>query len=96
VISSFDDVNTIVLAGRADLCALGRVHLYDPNWTLHAAIEQDYAGPGARWPLPWQAGRRRPQTGRTDGPAPRLQLIRAADGPDGHRRWRPAVPAVSI
>jgi anthraniloyl-CoA monooxygenase len=95
VISSFDDVNTIVLAGRADLCALGRVHLYDPNWTLHAAIEQDYAGPGAQWPMPWQAGRRRPQTGRMDGPAPRLELIRAAGGSDGHRRWRPAVPAVS-
>ncbi len=33
VISSYDDVNSIILAGRADLCALGRAHLYDPNWT---------------------------------------------------------------
>jgi anthraniloyl-CoA monooxygenase len=90
VISSADDVNTIVLAGRADLCALGRVHLYDPNWTLHAAVEQDYDGPGAPWPTPWRAGRRKPQTGRSDGPAPRLELIRAAAaGGDGHRRWRP-------
>ena len=47
VISSYDDVNSILLAGRADLCLLGRAHLYDPNWTLHAAAEQDYAGPGA-------------------------------------------------
>ncbi|HEY7042884.1 MAG TPA: bifunctional salicylyl-CoA 5-hydroxylase/oxidoreductase, partial [Nocardioidaceae bacterium] len=76
VISSYDDVNSLVLAGRADLCALARVHLYDPNWTLHAAIEQDYAGPGVRWPDPWLPGRRKPQTGRTDGPKPRLQLIR--------------------
>jgi anthraniloyl-CoA monooxygenase len=88
VISSADDVNTIVLAGRADLCALGRVHLYDPNWTLHAAAEQGYDGPGAAWPTPWLAGRRRPQTGRLDGPGPRLQLIRAGDTADGHRRWR--------
>ncbi|MDN5858473.1 MAG: bifunctional salicylyl-CoA 5-hydroxylase/oxidoreductase, partial [Pseudonocardia sp.] len=76
VISSADDVNTIVLSGRADLCALGRAHLYDPNWTLHAALEQDYDGPGAAWPDPWRAGRRKPQTGRTDGPKPRLELIR--------------------
>jgi len=89
VISSYDDVNSLLLAGRADLCALGRAHLFDPSWTLHAAAEQDYDGLGARWPLPWQAGRRRPQTGRTDGPKPRLELIR--NGPAGtrHARWRP-------
>ncbi|WP_239134151.1 bifunctional salicylyl-CoA 5-hydroxylase/oxidoreductase [Rugosimonospora africana] len=89
VISSYDDVNSLLLAGRADLCALGRVHLYDPNWALHAAVEQDYDGPGVVWPNPWKAGRRRPQTGRTDGPKPRLRLIR--DGVPGtrHARWRP-------
>ena len=43
-ISSYDDVNSLILAGRADLCALGRTHLYDPQWTLHAAAEQGYAG----------------------------------------------------
>jgi anthraniloyl-CoA monooxygenase len=46
-ISSWDDVNSILLAGRADLCALGRPHLYDPQWTLHAAAEQGYAGTAA-------------------------------------------------
>ncbi len=89
VISSFDDVNTILTAGRADLCALGRAHLYDPNWTLHAAAEQGYAGPGAAWPLPWRAGSRPPQTGRADGPRPRLELIRAGAPRTRHRRWRP-------
>ena len=89
VISSYDDVNSIVLAGRADLCALGRVHLYDPNWTLHAAAEQEYDGPGVTWPLPWRAGRRRPQAGRTDGPKPRLQLSREGVPPTSHQRWRP-------
>ncbi|MEU4095997.1 bifunctional salicylyl-CoA 5-hydroxylase/oxidoreductase [Streptomyces sp. NPDC026673] len=73
-ISSWDDVNSLILAGRADLCALARPHLYDPNWTLHAAAEQGYSGPGAPWPLPYQAGSRRPPTGRTDAPRPRLTL----------------------
>ena len=63
-ISSYDDVNSILLAGRADLCALGRTHLYDPNWTLHAAAEQEYRGPGARWPVQWGAGRRKPPAAR--------------------------------
>ncbi|WP_058043964.1 bifunctional salicylyl-CoA 5-hydroxylase/oxidoreductase [Streptomyces roseifaciens] len=63
-ISSWDDVNSLILAGRADLCALGRPHLYDPHWTLHAAAEQEYAGPGVSWPAPYRAGSRRPPTGR--------------------------------
>ncbi|MFI1373653.1 bifunctional salicylyl-CoA 5-hydroxylase/oxidoreductase [Streptomyces longwoodensis] len=73
-ISSWDDVNSLILAGRTDLCALARPHLYDPHWTLHAAAEQGYAGPGAVWPEPYRAGSRRPRTGRTDTPKPRLTL----------------------
>ncbi|WP_030669953.1 bifunctional salicylyl-CoA 5-hydroxylase/oxidoreductase [Streptomyces rimosus] len=73
-VSSWDDVNSLVLAGRADLCALARPHLYDPHWTLHAAAEQNYSGPGAPWPLPYRAGSRTPPTGRTDAPKPRLTL----------------------
>ncbi|MFI9767991.1 bifunctional salicylyl-CoA 5-hydroxylase/oxidoreductase [Streptomyces sp. NPDC052415] len=73
-ISSWDDVNSLLLAGRADLCALARPHLYDPNWTLHAAAEQSYEGPGVVWPVPYRAGSRRPRTGRTDAPKPRLTL----------------------
>jgi anthraniloyl-CoA monooxygenase len=89
-ISTYDDVNSLILAGRADLCALGRTHLYDPQWTLHAAAEQGYAGPGADWPLPFAAGSRRPQSGRTDGPRPRLDLIRAGTPGVAHARWRPS------
>jgi len=89
-ISSYDDVNSIILAGRADLCALGRTHLYDPQWTLHAAAEQGYAGPGAVWPVQFAAGSRRPQTGRTDGPRPRLELIRSGPSRTAHARWRPS------
>ncbi|MEU7552211.1 bifunctional salicylyl-CoA 5-hydroxylase/oxidoreductase [Streptomyces sp. NPDC044571] len=63
-ISSWDDVNSLLLAGRADLCAVGRPHLYDPHWTLHAAADQSYEGPAAPWPAPYRAGSRKPPTGR--------------------------------
>ena len=91
-ISSYDDVNSIILAGRADLCALGRTHLYDPQWTLHAAAEQGYAGPGAVWPRPV---RRWPPTaaGRTYG---RSQAAARADqGRDAGHRARPLAPGGS-
>jgi len=45
-ISSFTDVNTILTAGRADLCLMARAHLWNPYWTRHAAYELG-------WPLPW-------------------------------------------
>ncbi|MFE2142105.1 bifunctional salicylyl-CoA 5-hydroxylase/oxidoreductase [Streptomyces sp. NPDC059456] len=63
-ISSWDDVNSLLLAGRADLCAVGRPHLYDPHWTLHAAADQSYEGPAAPWPAPYRAGSRKPPSGR--------------------------------
>ncbi len=43
-ISTGDQVNTLVLSGRADLCALARPHLVNPHFTLSAAIEQGYPG----------------------------------------------------
>jgi anthraniloyl-CoA monooxygenase len=46
-ISSWMDVNTIVAAGRADLCLIARAHLFDPYWTRHAAYMQGYA---LAWP----------------------------------------------
>jgi anthraniloyl-CoA monooxygenase len=46
-ISSFADANSLLAAGRADLCALARGHLFDPYWTRHAAWEQ---GHDLRWP----------------------------------------------
>ena len=60
-ISSYDDVNTIVLAGRADLCALARPHIYDPHWTLHAAADQ---GVEMEWIPQYRSGAREPQTGK--------------------------------
>ncbi|MDA0182334.1 FAD-dependent monooxygenase [Solirubrobacter phytolaccae] len=60
-ISSYDDVNTIILAGRADLCALARPHLWDPHWTLHAAADQ---GVDMEWIPQYRSGAREPQTGK--------------------------------
>ncbi|MFJ9520844.1 bifunctional salicylyl-CoA 5-hydroxylase/oxidoreductase [Kitasatospora sp. NPDC101801] len=88
-ISSYDDVNSILLAGRADLCALGRTHLYNPQWTLQAAAEQEYRGAGARWPIQWEAGRRRPPTSRSDRIPPRLELLREGAAGQVHLRWTP-------
>lgn len=39
-----DHVNSILAAGRADLCALARPHLIDPHWTLRAAAELGHEG----------------------------------------------------
>jgi anthraniloyl-CoA monooxygenase len=45
-ISSVMDVNSILAAGRADLCVMARAHLWDPYWTHHAAHALGY-------PMPW-------------------------------------------
>jgi anthraniloyl-CoA monooxygenase len=50
-----DHVNSILMAGRADLCCLARPHLADPYWTLHAAATLGYRG--ETWPKPYLAGR---------------------------------------
>ncbi len=58
-IQDWDQVNTIVASGRADLCALARPHLLDPHFTLRAALEQGYVGPGVTWPRQYLAARPR-------------------------------------
>ena len=59
-ISSYQDVNTILAAGRADLCVLARAHLWDPYWTRHAAYEQGYP---LAWPDPYATlNKYRPRT----------------------------------
>jgi anthraniloyl-CoA monooxygenase len=54
-ITSADQVNTIVVSGRADLVALARAHLADPYFTLHAAAW--YQHTGQFWPQPYWSGR---------------------------------------
>jgi anthraniloyl-CoA monooxygenase len=87
-LSSHEDVNTTIVAGRADLCALGRPHLYDPYWTLHAAAEQEYRGDP--WIVQYQPGRRRPVDGRLDGAKPPPRSFEPAPAAAATARWRPA------
>jgi anthraniloyl-CoA monooxygenase len=58
-ITSADQVNTLVASGRADLVALARPHLANPNFTLHAAAEYaatGYALPAVIWPKQYEPG----------------------------------------
>jgi len=54
-ITESDQVNAILAGGRADLVALGRPHLADPFWTLHAAAQLGYHE--AAWPVQYLAGK---------------------------------------
>ena len=66
-----DHVNSIIAAGRADLCALARPHLADPAWTLHEAAKI-----GVRsipWPNQYLSGKSQYET----------NLVRAAAAATG-------------
>ncbi|WP_421956686.1 bifunctional salicylyl-CoA 5-hydroxylase/oxidoreductase [Polaromonas sp.] len=54
-ISEVDHVNSIIAAGRADLCAIARPHLADPAWTLHEAAKLQSRH--VDWPQPYLSGR---------------------------------------
>ena len=50
-----DHVNSILMAGRADLVCLARPHLWNPYWTLHAAGA--LGDRHEKWPDPYLPGR---------------------------------------
>jgi anthraniloyl-CoA monooxygenase len=54
-ITDVDQASAIVAGGRADLVALGRPHLADPFWTLHAAAQLGYHE--ASWPVQYIPGK---------------------------------------
>ncbi len=54
-ITEADHVNSIIAAGRADLCALARAHLANPAWTLLEAARLGYAE--MAWPRQYDAGK---------------------------------------
>jgi len=58
-ITTLDEVNSIVAAGRADLCVLARPHLLDPHWTMRAAVAQGYTG--HPWPTQYLPARPMPR-----------------------------------
>ncbi|CAG2137575.1 bifunctional salicylyl-CoA 5-hydroxylase/oxidoreductase [Cupriavidus numazuensis] len=55
-----DHVDSIIAAGRADLCAVARPHLADPAWTLHEAAKLGYRD--VSWPRQYEAGKRQLET----------------------------------
>lgn len=54
-IQEADHANSIIGAGRADLCAVARPHLADPAWTLHEAAKLQSRA--VQWPRPYESGR---------------------------------------
>ena len=84
-ITTADQVNTIIAAGRADLCALARPHLTNPHFTLAASAE--YGQDAQFWPLPYLAGKdqafRLSQRQRVE-----LEALRSAAKPSSHDRRR--------
>jgi len=84
-ITTADQVNTIIAAGRADICALARPHLSNPNFTLTASAE--YAYSEQFWPLPYLAGK--DQLFRlTDRQKVEMAGLRAAARPSSHDQRR--------
>ena len=54
-ISEADHANSIVAAGRADLCAIARPHLADPAWTLHEAAKVGFNA--LEWPKQYRSAK---------------------------------------
>jgi anthraniloyl-CoA monooxygenase len=68
-ISDADQANSVIAAGRADLCAVARPHLADPAWTLHEAAKIGLTS--VAWPKQYISGKTQYET----------NLARAAQGP---------------
>jgi anthraniloyl-CoA monooxygenase len=71
-ISEADHVNSIIAAGRADLCAVGRPHLANPAWTLMEAARIGYAA--QPWPRQYLAAKQQLERN--------LERERAQGGPE--------------
>ncbi len=54
-ISDADQVNSIIAAGRADICAVARPHLVQPAWTLVEAAKIGYTE--VEWPKQYRAAK---------------------------------------
>ena len=87
-ITTADQVNTIVAAGRADLVALARPHLVDPYFTMKAAAWYD--APAIHCPPQYLAGKE--QIFRNSArDREELSELRLKAKPKGHRdTWKEA------
>jgi anthraniloyl-CoA monooxygenase len=86
-ITTWDQVNTIIAAGRADLVCLARPHLANPHFTLHAAAWYGYEA--QRWPQQYDSGKLQIQRLAPRDRAELMQL-RIAARPRSHRPGRAA------
>lgn len=59
-ISEADHANSIIAAGRADLCAVARPHLADPAWVLHEAAKIGLTD--IPWPKQYYSGKAQYET----------------------------------
>lgn len=75
-VTTWDQVNTIIAAGRADLVCLARPHLTNPHFTLQAAAY--YGVTDQRWPLPYLSGKEQAERLAARERAEELDLKRAA------------------
>ena len=60
-ISEADHVNSIIAAGRADLCAIARPHLANPAWTLGEAARIGWVP--QPWPAPYRSAKSQLEAG---------------------------------
>jgi anthraniloyl-CoA monooxygenase len=90
-ISSADDAASILLAGRADLVAVGQAMMHDPFWTAHAAAGVGWDG--LDWPAHLAAGRRAVPTG---GRVPPRSALRSLAARSIHERWQPSQLASTV
>ena len=67
-ISEADHANSIIAAGRADLCAVARPHLADPAWALHEAAKIGLKN--VPWPKQYMSGKYQYESGLERAAAP--------------------------
>jgi anthraniloyl-CoA monooxygenase len=87
-ITSADQVNTIIAAGRADLVALARPHLIDPYFTMHAAAWYD--APAIHCPVQYLAGKEQAFRNSAREREEWMELRRKAKPRTHHAVWRQA------
>jgi anthraniloyl-CoA monooxygenase len=75
-ISEADHVNSIIAAGRADLCAVARPHLANPAWTLSEAAKIGFTG--VNWPKPYRSAKAQLEAGFSRDQAQQAGALEAA------------------
>jgi anthraniloyl-CoA monooxygenase len=83
-IGGFDHANTLLAAGRADLCAIARAHLVNPYLALGASVA--YGWPEAAWPHQYGPAKPRPLASpATPTPVPARPKPAGRRGPASQR-----------